>query len=41
MAERYGDDTAVPEWRARLVCSKCGSREIDVVVTGTARREEG
>ena len=41
MAERYGDDTAVPEWRARLVCSKCGSREIDVVVTGTARREKG
>src|SRR5215472_6260739 len=28
MAERYGADTAVPEWRERLVCSKCGSREI-------------
>ena len=41
MAERYGDDTAVPEWRERLVCSKCGSREIDMVVTGTARGEEG
>jgi len=41
MAERYGADTAVPKWRERLVCSKCGSREIDMVVTGTARREEG
>jgi hypothetical protein len=41
MAERYGADTAVPEWRKRLVCSKCGSREIGMVVTGTARREEG
>src|SRR5215470_6149083 len=39
MAERYGADTAVPEWRERLFCSKCGSREFDMVVTGTARRE--
>jgi hypothetical protein len=39
MAERYGADTAVPDWRERLVCSKCGSRAIDLVVTGTARRE--
>ena len=41
MAERYGAEMAVPDWRERLVCSKCGSREIDMVVTGTARREEG
>ena len=34
-AERYGAETPVPEWRERLVCSKCGSREIDMVVTGT------
>ena len=27
----------VPEWRER-VCSRCGSREIDMVVTGTERR---
>jgi len=40
MAERYGADTPVPEWRERLVCSKCGSRAIDMVVTGTARRED-
>jgi hypothetical protein len=25
----------VPDWRERLVCSKCGSRQIDMVVTGT------
>jgi hypothetical protein len=38
MAERYGANTAVPEWRERLICSKCGSRNIDMVVTGTERR---
>jgi len=36
-AERYGGDTPVPEWRDRLVCSQCGSRDIDMVVTGTER----
>ena len=35
MAQRYGADTSVPEWRERLVCSKCGSRNVDMVVTGT------
>src|SRR5262249_35705875 len=29
MAERYGADMAVPDWKERLVCAKCGSREID------------
>jgi hypothetical protein len=24
MAERYGAETTVPDWRERLVCSKCG-----------------
>jgi hypothetical protein len=37
-AERYGAETTVPEWRARLVCSRCGSRSVDMVVTGTERR---
>jgi hypothetical protein len=37
-AQRYGAEMTVPEWRDRLVCSKCGSREIDMVVTGTERR---
>jgi hypothetical protein len=37
-AERYGAETTVPEWRERLVCSRCGSRNVDMVVTGTERR---
>jgi len=37
MAERYGAETTVPEWRERLVCSGCGSRNVDMVVTGTER----
>jgi class 3 adenylate cyclase len=35
MGERYGAETTVPEWRERLVCSRCGSRNIDMVATGT------
>ena len=38
MAERYGADTAVLEWRGRLVCSGCGGCNIDMVVTGSERR---
>ena len=38
MAERYGAGMTVPEWHARLVCSDCGSRRVDMVVTGTDRR---
>ena len=38
MAARYGADTPVLDWRERLVCSKCGSREADFVVSGTERR---
>jgi hypothetical protein len=38
MAERYGADTAVPDWCGRLVCSECGSRHVDMVVSGTGRR---
>jgi hypothetical protein len=33
-----GPETPVLEWRARLVCSRCGSRNIDMVVTGAGRR---
>jgi hypothetical protein len=35
---RYGPETPVPEWRERLVCSCCGSHDVDMVVTGTERR---
>ena len=32
-AERHGAETPVPEWRERLVCSACGSRDVDMVVS--------
>jgi len=38
MAERYGAGTSVLDWRDRLVCSRCGSREVDMVVSGTEQR---
>ena len=38
MAERYGTETTVPDWRRRLVCSQCSSRNVDMVATGTERR---
>ena len=31
MAQRYGAETTVPDWRERLGCSRCGSRRVDVV----------
>lgn len=37
-AQRYGEQTPVPKWRERLVCSGCGSRAVDMVVTGTEQR---
>jgi hypothetical protein len=30
----------LPDWFERLVCSKCGSREMDMVVSGMERRRE-
>ena len=38
LAKRYGAATAALDWRDRLVCSQCGSRDVDMVVTGTERR---
>jgi hypothetical protein len=35
IAQRYGAETTVPEWRDQLVCSQCGSRNVDMVVTGS------
>jgi hypothetical protein len=37
MARRYGAEMPVLEW-ARLVCSQCCGREVDMVVSGTERR---
>jgi hypothetical protein len=31
MTARYGAHTAVLDWRERLVCSRCGSRQVDMV----------
>jgi hypothetical protein len=39
MAAPYGAETRVLDWRDRLVCSRCGSRRVDMVVTGTERRK--
>jgi hypothetical protein len=38
MATRYGAGMPVLDSRERLVCSRCVSRNIDMVVTGTERR---
>ena len=38
-AERYGAETTLIDWKARLICSRCGSRAIDMVVTGESRPE--
>jgi len=38
MARQYGAATSVLDWRHRLVCSGCGGRQVDMVVTGTERR---
>jgi len=38
MAQQYGAGTSVLDWHDRLVCASCGSREVDMVVTGTERR---
>jgi hypothetical protein len=34
LARRYGANTPIPEWHKRLVCSRCGSRAVDFVLTG-------
>ena len=39
-AERYGAATTLVNWHERLVCSKCGSRETDMVVTGKRRAND-
>jgi hypothetical protein len=36
-ARRYGAKMPALEWRERLVCSRCGGRQVDMVVTGERR----
>jgi len=38
MVARYGGDASVLDRRDRLVCSVCGGRQVNIVVTGTERR---
>jgi len=38
MAARYGAATSVLDWREKLVRSRCGGRQADMVVTGTKRQ---
>ena len=33
LVERYGPELSVPQWGARLRCSKCGSRDPHFVVS--------
>jgi hypothetical protein len=33
MAARYGVETPVLDWRERLICSRRGSRQVDMVVS--------
>ena len=33
----YGPETMIREWHQRLVCSRCGGREVDFVLTGARR----
>ena len=33
-AGAHGADLPVPDWRARLRCSRCDGRDVDFVVTG-------
>jgi len=37
-AALYGGGTTVLDWSERLVCSRCGGRHVDMVVSGTERR---
>jgi hypothetical protein len=35
--QQYGAETPVLDWRERLLCSRCGGRQVDMVLTGTKR----
>jgi hypothetical protein len=37
MAARHGAGTAVIDGRGRLVCSRCGSRQVDLVVSSARK----
>jgi ribosomal protein L37E len=38
LVRQCGSYTLVLDWREKLVCSHCGNRQVDMVVSGTERR---
>ena len=40
MAQRYGAETPVLHWRERLICSRRGGRQVDIVVSGASSASE-
>ena len=38
VAALYGPDTPLETWRERLVCSQCGSRDVEILVMGRVAR---
>ena len=37
IARIFGADLSVAEWRKRLVCSRCGNRDVEVLFMGRRR----
>ena len=37
MAQHYGAAMPVNDWHKRPVCGECGSRRVDMVITGAKR----
>jgi hypothetical protein len=37
LAQQLGDKTSLRAWRVRLVCSQCGSRDVEMVLLGRRR----
>jgi hypothetical protein len=37
VAQIFGADRALAEWRKRLVCSRCGGRDVEVLFMGRRR----
>jgi hypothetical protein len=37
VARTFGSDLTVAEWRKRLICSRCGTRDVEVLFMGRRR----
>lgn len=38
LVRQCGSYTLVLDWREKLVCSRCGNRQVDMVASGTEQR---